>query len=293
MSSSKSASRFTLPAVPAVLLSIVSVQGGAAIAKGLFPLLGPAGTTSLRVGISALVLLVVVRPRLGRLSGAQWRAVVPYGLALGLMNLLFYYALARIPLGLAVTLEFVGPLGLALAGSRRWGDVVWALLAAIGIALIAPWQGQGLDLLGVVFALAAGGAWTVYIVLGQRTAAVLPGQQAVAVGMLFAALPVLPMGLASGSLTGLTPHLLLLGGLLALFSSVLPFSLEMQALRTLPTRTFSILMSLEPVAAAISGWLLLGERLLPAQWLAVGLIVVASVGATLTTRPVAPVATTS
>jgi inner membrane transporter RhtA len=293
MSSSKSASRFTLPAVPAVLLSIVSVQGGAAIAKGLFPLLGPAGTTSLRVGISALVLLLVVRPRLGRLSGAQWRAVVPYGLALGLMNLLFYYALARIPLGLAVTLEFVGPLGLALAGSRRWGDVVWALLAAIGIALIAPWQGQGLDLLGVVFALAAGGAWTVYIVLGQRTAAVLPGQQAVAVGMLFAALPVLPMGLASGSLTGLTPHLLLLGGLLALFSSVLPFSLEMQALRTLPTRTFSILMSLEPVAAAISGWLLLGERLLPAQWLAVGLIVVASVGATLTTRPVAPVATTS
>ena len=285
--------RFTLPAVPAVLLSIVSVQGGAAIAKGLFPLLGPAGTTSLRVGISALVLLLAVRPRLGRLSGAQWRAVVPYGLALGLMNLLFYYALARIPLGLAVTLEFVGPLALALASSRRWGDVVWALLAAVGIALIAPWQGQELDLLGVVFALAAGGAWTVYIVLGQRTAAVLPGQQAVAVGMLFAALPVLPMGLASGSLAGLTPHLLLLGGLLALFSSVLPFSLEMQALRTLPTRTFSILMSLEPVAAAISGWLLLGERLLPAQWLAVGLIVVASVGATLTARPVAPVATIS
>ncbi|MDQ2792673.1 MAG: DMT family transporter [Bacteroidota bacterium] len=289
----KPISRFTLPAVPAVLLSIVSVQGGAAIAKGLFPLLGPAGTTSLRVGISALVLLLVVRPRLGRLTKAQWRAVVPYGLALGLMNLLFYYALARIPLGLAVTLEFIGPLGLALAGSRRWGDVVWALLAAVGIALIAPWQGQGLDLLGVVFALAAGGAWTIYIVLGQRTAAVLPGQQAVAIGMLFAALPVLPLGIASGSLTGLTPHLLLLGGLLALFSSVLPFSLEMQALRTLPTRTFSILMSLEPVAAAISGWLLLGERLLPAQWLAVGLIVAASVGATLTTRPVEPVATAS
>ena len=290
MSVSKSTSRFTFPAVPAVLLSIVSVQGGAAIAKGLFPVLGPAGTTSLRVGISALVLLLVVRPKLGQLSGPQWRAVVPYGLALGLMNLLFYYALARIPLGLAVTLEFVGPLGLALAGSRRWVDVVWALLAAAGIALIAPWQGQGVDLLGMAFALAAGGAWTVYIVLGQRTAAVLPGQQAVAVGMLFAALPVLPMGIASGSLLGLTPHLLLLGSLLALFSSVLPFSLEMQALRTLPTRTFSILMSLEPVAAALSGWLLLGERLLLPQWLAVVLIVVASVGATLTTKPVEPVA---
>jgi inner membrane transporter RhtA len=290
MSAPKSISRFTFPAVPAVLLSIVSVQGGAAIAKGLFPVLGPAGTTSLRVGISALVLLLVVRPKLGRLSAAQWRAVVPYGLALGLMNLLFYYSLARIPLGLAVTLEFVGPLGLALAGSRRWVDVVWALLAAAGIALIAPWHGQGVDLLGMAFALAAGGCWTVYIVLGQRTAAVLPGQQAVAVGMLFAALPVLPMGIASGSLANLTPHLLLLGALLALFSSVLPFSLEMQALRTLPTRTFSILMSLEPVAAALSGGLLLGERLLLPQWLAVGFIVVASAGATLTSKPVEPVA---
>ncbi|GAB3871172.1 DMT family transporter [Hymenobacter segetis] len=280
--------RFTFPAVPAVLLSIVSVQGGAAIAKGLFPLLGAAGTTSLRIGLSALVLLLVVRPKLGQLRSAQWRAVVPYGLALGLMNFLFYCALARIPLGLAVTLEFVGPLGLALAGSRRWGDAVWALLAAAGIALIAPWHGQGVDLLGLAFALAAGGCWAVYIVLGQRTAAVLPGQQAVAIGMLFAALPVLPFGVASGSLLSLTPHLLLLGGLLALFSSVLPFSLEMQALRTLPTRTFSILMSLEPVAAAISGWLLLGERLLFGQWLAVGFIVVASVGATFTARRDAP-----
>ena len=283
-------SRFTLPAVPAVLLSTASVQGGAAMAKGLFPLLGPAGTASLRVGISALVLLLLVRPRLGQLSAGQWRAVVPYGLALGLMNLLFYCSLARIPLGLAVTLEFIGPLGLALAGSRRWRDVVWALLAAAGIALIAPWHGQGLDLLGLAFALAAGGCWAVYIVLGRRTAAVLPGQQAVAIGMLFAALPVLPWGIASGSLLGLTPHLLLLGGLLALFSSVLPFTLEMQALRTLSTRTFSILMSLGPVAAALSGWLLLGERLLLTQWLAVGFIVVASVGATLTTRSVEPVA---
>jgi len=276
--------RFTLPAVPAVLLSIVSVQGGAAIAKGLFPLLGPAGTTSLRVGISALVLLVVVRPRLGQLSAVQWRAVGPYGLALGLMNLLFYYSLARIPLGLAVTLEFIGPLALALAGSRRSRDVVWALLAAAGIALIAPWHGQGLDLPGLAFALAAGGCWAVYIVLGQRTGAVLPGQQAVAIGLLFAALPVLPLGFASGSLLSLTPNILLMGSLLALFSSVLPFSLEMQALRTMPTRTFSILMSLEPVAAALSGWLLLGERLLLLQWLAIGAIVVASVGATLTSR---------
>ena len=282
--------RFSLPAVPAVLLSIVSVQGGAALAKGLFPVLGPAGTTSLRIGLSALVLLLAVRPRLGRLQPAQWRAVVPYGLALGTMNFLFYCALARVPLGLAVTVEFVGPLGLALAGSRRWVDVVWVVLAAAGIALIAPWHGHGADWLGLGFALAAGGAWAVYIVLGQRTAAVLPGQQAVAVGMLFAALPVLPFGMAGGSLLHLTPHLWLLAGLLALFSSVLPFSLEMQALRTMPTRTFSILMSLEPVAAALSGWLLLGERLTVGQWLAVGFIVVASAGATLTASRVQPAA---
>jgi inner membrane transporter RhtA len=272
----------TIPPVPAVILAIVSVQGGAAIAKGLFPVLGAAGTASMRIGLSALLLLVAVRPRLGQLRANQWRAVVPYGLALGAMNFLFYCALARVPLGLAVTLEFVGPLALALSGSRRWFDVVWALLAGVGIALIAPWSGHGVDVLGMLFALAAGGCWAGYIVLGQRTAAVLPSTLAVAVGMLVGALLVVPFGLASGKLAALTPHLALLGGLLALFSSVLPFTLEMQALKSLPTRTFSILMSLEPAAAAVSGWLLLHERLTVGQWLAVVLIVIASAGATLT-----------
>lgn len=284
----KPTSRFAVPAVPAVLIAILSVQGGAVLAKGLFPVLGPAGTTSLRVGLSALVLLAVTRPRLGELQLAQWRAVVPYGLALGLMNLLFYCALARIPLGLAVALEFVGPLALALAGARRWYEVMWAVLAALGIGLIAPWHGQGLDVIGMGFALAAGGCWAVYIVLGQRTAAVLPGTQAVAIGMGVAAALVVPFGVASGSFYLLTPHLLALAGLLALFSSILPFTLEMQALRTLPARTFSILMSLEPAAAALSGWALLGERLTAGQWLAVGCIVAASLGSTLTTRRPAP-----
>ncbi|RTQ45671.1 DMT family transporter [Hymenobacter gummosus] len=276
--------RFTIPPLPAVLLAIISVQGGAAIAKGLFPLLGAAGTASIRIGFSALILLLVVRPRLGRLTGPQWRAVVPYGLALGTMNFLFYCALARIPLGLAVTLEFVGPLAVALAGSRRWLDAVWVVLAGAGITLIAPWQGHGLDWLGMAYALGAGACWAVYIVLGRRTAAVLPGSQAVAVGLLFAALPVVPLGLAGGQLAALTPGLLLLGALLAVFSSVLPFTLEMQALKTMPTRTFSVLMSLEPVAAALSGWLLLHEQLTAGQWLAVALIVAASAGATLTSR---------
>jgi inner membrane transporter RhtA len=283
-------SRTALPPVPAVLLAILSVQGGAAIAKGLFPVVGAAGTASLRIGLSALMLLVAVRPRLGQLRAAQWRAVVPYGLALGAMNFLFYCALARVQLGLAVTLEFMGPLVLALAGSRRVLDVVWAVLAGAGIALIAPWGGQGIDMVGMLFALAAGGCWAVYIVLGGRVAEVLPGNTAVAVGMLFATLAVLPFGLASGQLAALTPGLLGLGAALALLSSALPFTLEMQALKSLPTRTFSILMSIEPAAAAVCGLLFLHEHLALSQWLAVGLVVVASAGSTLTaSRAVATV----
>ncbi|MDO7887981.1 EamA family transporter [Hymenobacter cheonanensis] len=279
-------SRFSLPPVPAVLLAIISVQGGAAIAKGLFPVVGAAGTASLRIGLSALMLLVAVRPRLGQLRAAQWRAVVPYGVALGAMNFLFYCALARVPLGLGVTLEFVGPLLVALAGSRRWLDVLWAVLAGAGIALIAPWGGHGIDVVGMLFALAAGGCWAVYIVLGGRVAEVLPGNTAVAVGMLFATLAVLPFGVASGQLRALTPRLLALGAALALLSSALPFTLEMQALKRLPTRTFSILMSLEPAAAALCGWFFLRERLSPGQWLAVLLVMAASAGATLTARKV-------
>ena len=279
-----------LAPVPSVLLAIVSVQGGAAIAKGLFPVLGAAGTVGLRIGISLLLLLAVVRPPLRRLRPAQWRAVVPYGVALGAMNLLFYCALARIPLGLAVTLEFVGPLAVALAGSRRRLDVGWALVAGAGIVLLTPWTGQPLDALGVGFALLAGGAWAVYIVLGSRVAAMLPGAQGVATGMLFAALVVLPFSATAGGWSHLTPSLLAAGALLAVLSSALPFTLEMNALQQLSSRTFSILMSLEPAAAAICGLLFLHERLAPSQWLAVGLVMVASAGATLTAAP-EPVAT--
>lgn len=273
-----------LPPIPAVLLSILSVQGGAAIAKGLFPLLGPGGTASIRIGFSALILVLTVRPKLGNLTREQWRAVIPYGLVLGVMNLLFYNALARVPMGLAVTLEFIGPLGLALAGSRRAIDILWVVLAGAGIALIAPWSGKGIDLPGLFFALSAGGFWAIYIVLSQRAGAQLPGQLAVAVGMLFAALPVIPFGIVEGNLLSITPTILLFGMLLAIFSSVLPFSLEMQALRSMPSRTFSILMSVEPAVAALAGWLLLGEELKSGQWLAVLCIVIASSGAALTAR---------
>lgn len=273
-----------LPPIPAVLLAIVSVQGGAAIAKGLFPILGAGGTASVRIGLSALILLLAVRPRLGKLNAAQWRAVIPYGIVLGLMNLFFYCALSRLPMGLAVTLEFIGPLVLALAGSRRALDMLWVVLAGAGIALIAPWSGKGVDVLGMVFALAAGGCWAIYIILSQRAGAQLPGQLAVTVGMMFAALPVLPIGVMEGNLGALTLDLCVLGVLLAIFSSVLPFSLEMQALRTMPSQTFSILMSLEPAAAAVVGWCVLGEHLHAAQWLAVLCIVLASMGAAFSAR---------
>ncbi len=284
MSSSR---RLALAPVPSVLLAIVSVQGGAAIAKGLFPVLGAAGTVGLRIGISVLLLLAIVRPPLRQLRPAQWRAVVPYGVALGTMNLLFYCALARIPLGLAVTLEFVGPLAVALAGSRRLLDVGWALVAGAGIVLLTPWTGETLDGLGVCFALLAGGAWAVYIVLGSRVAGVLPGAQGVAIGMLFAALVVLPFSATAGGWGHLTPGLLAAGALLAVLSSVLPFTLEMNALKQIPSRTFSILMSLEPAAAAICGLLFLHERLSLSQWLATALVMAASAGATLTAPPAA------
>jgi inner membrane transporter RhtA len=270
-----------LPPTAAVLLSIISVQGGAAIAKGLFPLLGAGGTASVRIGFSALILVLAVRPRLRQLSKVQWRAVVPYGIILGVMNLLFYCALARIPMGLAVTIEFIGPLCLALAGSRRVLDLLWVVLAAAGIAFIAPWTGDGVDLIGMIFALLAGVCWAIYILLSKRAGAQLPGQLAVTVGMLFAALAVLPFGVIEGNLFSMTPYLLLLGFALAIFSSVLPFSLEMQALRTMPPRTFSILMSLEPAMAALVGLVLLGEHLKLSQWLAVTCIVLASSGAAL------------
>jgi inner membrane transporter RhtA len=281
---------WTVPPIPAVLLAVISVQGGAAFAKELFPVLGAAGTAGMRIGLSALMLFAVFRPPLTRLTRAQWGAVIPYGVVLGAMNLSFYTALERIPLGLAVTLEFVGPLALAVFGSRRASDFLWAVLAAVGIALIAPWRGGAgaLDLLGVLLALLAGGFWAAYIVLGGRVSRVLPGGQSVATGMLFASLTVLPFSFAEGLTARLTPPLFAAGLAVALLSSAVPFTLEMMALRVLSSRTFGILMSLEPAAAALSGLVFLREKLTVTQWLALVFVSAASAGAALTARRVAP-----
>ena len=286
MDSSRSDARglHRLPALPAVLIAILSVQGGAALAKGLFPVLGAAATAGMRIGLSAVMLLAVFRPPLARLTRAQWTAVVPYGATLGAMNLLFYLALARVPLGLAVTLEFVGPLGVAVAHSRRPLDGLWVAMAATGIALIAPWQAHGIDPAGTVLALLAGGCWATYIVLGGRLARVMTGGVAVATGMLVASVTVLPFVVARFTLP--VPTLALAGTavLVAILSSALPYTCEMQALRTMPARTFSIIMSLEPAVAALCGVAFLGERLLPSQWLSVALVIGASAGAAMTSR---------
>src|SRR5260221_495608 len=281
----KTSRNMALPPVMSILLAVFSVQGGATIAKGLFPVVGATGTAALRIGLSAIILLVVIRPPVHRFTAAQWRAVVPYGISIGVMNLIFYQALVRIPLGLAVTLEFVGPLGLAIVSSRRALDGVWVALAAIGIALIAPGQaGSNIDPIGVAIALATGGCWAAYIVLGGRLSKLLTGGVAVATGMSIATLTVLPFALAGGRLGSFGPRLYVAGVGLAVLSSALPFTLEMHALGALPGRTVSILMSLEPAVAALCGLVLLGHHLTTSQWLAVGLVIAASVGATVTVR---------
>ncbi|MBB6127515.1 EamA family transporter [Mucilaginibacter lappiensis] len=277
-----------IPAVPAVLLSIISVQGGAAIAKGIFPVLGAASTSALRIAFSAIILLVFNRPNLKSLSNTQWKAVAWYGLTLGAMNLVFYMAIARIPLALGVALEFIGPLVLAMTGSKRIIDFLWVILAAAGIALIAPWSNQGLDVIGVLLALLAGALWAGYIVLGGRISKIMDGGKAVSIGMIFASAVVLPVAIGNGLLTHFRPNMLLSGFVLALLSSAIPFTLEMSALRRIPAKTFSILMSLEPAVAAFSGLIFLHEYLSLNEWLAVALIIVASAGATMKTKNPVP-----
>ena len=277
-----------IPPIPAVLFAIISVQSGAAIAKSLFPVIGAAATASLRIGISAIILLAVYRPNLFKITPNQWKTVIPYGLSLGAMNLIFYLAIERIPIGLAVTLEFIGPLVVAVMGSKRLIDYLWVLLAAAGIVLIAPWSDNGIDLLGVLFALLAGALWAAYIVLGGKISKIIKGGEAVATGMLFASILIVPFGILGHGLNSLTPTFLYLGIALALLSSAIPFTLEMKALGQLPARTFSILMSLEPAAASICALLFLQEHLTFNEVLAVIFVVIASVGSTITSKKTTP-----
>ena len=277
-------SKLNIPPIPAVLLSIISVQCGAAIAKGLFPQIGAAATASLRIGLSAIILMLAFRPNLSKLNFKQWKYVILYGICLGTMNMVFYLAIARIPVGLGVTLEFVGPLLLAIIGSKKPVDFLWVILAAAGIALIAPWTNTGLDIVGVLLALLVGVFWAGYIILGGRISKIMKGGDAVAVGMIFATIVILPFGIFGGGLGQLNPKLLGLGAALALLSSAIPFTLEMRALKQLPARTFSILMSLEPAMASLAALVFLHEYLSLKECFAVAFVVIASAGSSLTAR---------
>jgi len=274
--------KIALPAIPAVLLSMISIQSGASLAKQLFPVLGISGVATLRIGISAMVLYGFFRPDFRKLRRKELLLGLLYGLCLGAMNLIFYFAIQRIPLGLGVTLEFLGPLVLALAGSHKLLDWVWALLAGLGIFLIAPWNEGTVDVLGIILAILAGAFWAGYIVVGGKISKVMKSGDAVTLGMLFASLFVIPVGVFSGDLNVLNGNLLLLGLTVALLTSAIPFSLDMGALRQLPSKTFSILMSLHPAFAALSGLLFLNEQLSLIQGIAIGCVIAASIGATLT-----------
>ena len=276
--------KFNIPPIPAVVIAIISVQCGAAIAKGLFPEIGAAATASLRIGLSAAILLIAFRPNLFNLNPKQWKYVILYGASLGMMNMVFYLAIARIPVGLGVTLEFVGPLILAIFGSRRIIDFIWVALSIIGIALIAPWTSNGLAISGVLLALLAGVFWATYIILGGRISKIMKGGEAVSLGMLVATIIILPFGFLSGGLSHLSPKLLGLGAALALLSSAIPFTLEIGALKQLPARTFSILMSLEPAMASLAAFAFLQEYLSVTECIAVGCVVVASAGSSVTAK---------
>jgi inner membrane transporter RhtA len=262
-----------------VLAGIASVQFGAAVAKHLFGTIDPTAMVWLRLVTSAVVLFLVARPRLRGRSRDDWLTVVAFGVTLGAMNWSIYQAFARIPLGLAVTFEFVGPLVLAVVMSRRARDLLWVALAGLGVGLLG-FEKTALDPVGVGFALLAGAAWAAYILLSARTGRRWAGLGGLAMASLVATVLLTPGAIRTGGSDLLDPTILLLGAAVGLLSSVIPYSAELTALRTIRPGVFSILMSLEPAAAALAGMVVLQEFLSPVQWVAVVAVMVASVGAT-------------
>ncbi|MBT9238579.1 EamA family transporter [Pseudomonas sp. MG-2] len=269
----------TFAPVGAAIAALVSVQTGAALAKTLFPLVGPEGVVALRLGLSAVILLAVLRPwRIWR--QANMLHLLGYGVMMGLMNLLIYRAFLYIPVGIAVSIEVIGPLGAALLCSRRRIDLLWIALSVAGLALL-PWgtDSHGLDPRGVLYSLAAALAWGLYVLLGSKVA--VHGKQAVATGMLFAALLGVPLGVDQAGADLLAPWVLTIGLGVALLSSTVPFLLDMYAMRHLPPSIFGVLLSASPAAGAIAGWLILNEVLTLVQWLGIAAIAMACAGAAL------------
>jgi inner membrane transporter RhtA len=272
----------------AILVAMISVQGGASYAKNLFPVVGAQGTTALRLGIASILLAAVLRPWRARIDRTSAGPLIGYGLSLGAMNMMFYLSLRTVPLGIAVALEFLGPLAVAMLSSRRAIDFAWIGLAVAGLAVLLPIgpNMHGVDPGGALLALGAGVGWAFYIVFGQRAGAV-HGAQTTALGTIIAALVVVPVGIAHAGSGLLAPAVLLSGLIVAILSSALPYTLEMAAMTRLPANTFGTLMSLEPAVAALAGLVLLGETLTIVQWLAIAAVMLASAGTALTSRPAA------
>ncbi|KUN07517.1 transporter [Streptomyces yokosukanensis] len=269
----------SLGPVGLVLAGGISVQFGGALAVTLMPRAGAPGVVALRLLAAAVVLLLVCRPRLRGHSRADWGTVIAFGIAMAAMNGLFYEALTRIPLGAAVTLEVLGPLALSVLASRRAVNAVWAGLALLGVFLLGGGGFGNLDPIGVAFALGAGAMWAIYIVFSARTGRRFPQADGLALAMAVAALLFLPIGVAAAGSRLLNPTTVALGSAVALLSSVLPYTLELLALRRLPASTFAILMSLEPAVAATAGFLVLGQSLSTAEAGAIALVIAASIGA--------------
>jgi inner membrane transporter RhtA len=281
------ATRAAVP-VASLLVSMASVQTGASVAKTLFPLAGVGGTVALRIGFGTILLCLVLRPWRLRLARGSWLPLLIYGASLGIMNGLFYQALDRLPIGIAVAVEFIGPLTLAVLTSRRAVDLLWIALATTGLALLLPVLHQThLSPSGILFALGAGTCWALYIVFGRKVGHQL-GAQGVALGSLIATALIVPIALTGAPAVLLSRAVLLRGVALGALSTALPYSLEMIALARLPTRSFSVMMSLEPAVGALSGLLFLGERLATAQWIAIVLVIAASVGTATTAHREAP-----
>ncbi|MBS0214330.1 MAG: EamA family transporter [Proteobacteria bacterium] len=274
-----------LVSIAALVAAMLSFQCGASLAKHLFPAVGAEGATVYRLGLSAIILVLLRRPWRSLPAKGDWRVLIGYGLAIGAMNFVFYMSLRTIPLGIAVALEFTGPLALALFHSRRPVDFVWTALVIAGLLLLLPLRGldKPLDPAGVAYALAAGAGWALYIVLGRKAGAVY-GAAAVPLGIAIGALATIPVGFAHAGTALFSPDLLPYALGVAVLSSALPYSLEMIAMTRMSTRTFSVLLSLEPAIAALAGVALLSERLGPLQWLAIVAIVVAAAGTALSAR---------
>jgi inner membrane transporter RhtA len=273
-----------VPSPALVVGAIASVQFGSAIATTIFHEVGPGGAVLLRLLTASVLLCAVARPSLAGRSRRQLALAGLFGLVLAAMNMTFYHALQRIPLGIAVTLEFVGPLGVAVLGSRRRLDLLWAALAIVGILALTRGDTHGLDALGVVLALLAGGCWGAYILVNARVGQAFPDASGLALAMCVASIVSLPIGIAEGGSQLVAPHVLVFGALVGILSSAIPYSLELEALRRIATHVFGVLMSLEPAFAAFAGLIVLGQGLSGRELIGMALVVAASAGASLAAR---------